>query len=118
MCLVAISTVEIRPASGSAAVLRTRLEALLASLNRTSGCAAYRLTCESGPGDTWILTGYWDSTERMTAHFDLPCLARLFELLVQRLIVGLRFGTFFVPSPIERAGGAAVPGHLESPRPG
>ncbi|QRY77322.1 hypothetical protein JVX91_17075 [Pseudomonas sp. PDNC002] len=98
MSLVAVSTVEIDPAMSSVAGLRTGLEELRADLSRLSGCTAYRLSCGSEPGDTWLLTGYWDSTERMTAHFNLPCLARLFELAAMGLIVGLRFGTFLVAS--------------------
>jgi len=91
-----MNTVEIYPANGSTTALRAGLEALLVELNRVSGCVAYSLTCESAPGDAWIVTGYWDSIERMTAHFELPCLERLFELAAQRLVTGLCFGTFFV----------------------
>ncbi|MEG0859771.1 MAG: antibiotic biosynthesis monooxygenase [Pseudomonas sp.] len=101
MGIVAINTVEIQPANGSAAALRVRLQGLLLKLNRFSGCTAYSLTCANNPGDTWVVTGYWDSTERMTAHFDLPCLAELFELTAQRLVVGLRFATFFLSPPVE-----------------
>ncbi|UXJ54740.1 MULTISPECIES: putative quinol monooxygenase [Pseudomonas] len=109
MGLVAVSTVEIDPASGSVAVLRMGLQELLADLNRLSGCTAYHLACDSGSGDTWLLTGYWDSIERMAAHFHLPCLARLFELAAEGLIVGLRFGTFLVSPLIEQAGEMAGP---------
>lgn len=94
MGIVAISTVEITPAKGSAAVLKARLNRLLVKLNRLSGCTAYSLTCGSYPESPWFITGYWDSTERMAAHFELPCLGELFELTAQRLVKGLRFGTF------------------------
>ncbi|MDH0729206.1 antibiotic biosynthesis monooxygenase [Pseudomonas sichuanensis] len=94
MGIVAISTVEIKPAKGSTAVLKARLNRLLVKLNRLSGCAAYSLACGSDPEGTWTITGYWDSTERMAAHFHLPCLNELFELTAQRLVVGLSFGTF------------------------
>lgn len=101
MGIVAISTVEISPAMGSTAALRDRLEGLLVTLNQLSGCTAYSLTCASKPGDTWVVTGYWDSTAQMTAHFNLPCLAELFELTAQRLVVGLRFATFLLTPPLE-----------------
>lgn len=101
MGIVAISTVEISPAMGPAAALRERLEGLLVTLNQLSGCTAYSLTCASKPGDTWVVTGYWDSTELMAAHFHLPCLAELFELTAQRLVVGLRFATFLLTPPVK-----------------
>ncbi|WP_425317493.1 antibiotic biosynthesis monooxygenase [Pseudomonas nitroreducens] len=107
MRIVAVNTVEIDPAIGSMATLRAGLEALLDDLGHLSGCTAYRLTCGSDPGESWILTGYWDSLERMTAHFNLPCLARLFELVSERLISGLRFGTFLVSPLIESNGETA-----------
>jgi N-formylglutamate amidohydrolase len=56
MGIVAISTVEIKPAKGSAAVLKARLNRLLVKLNRP-GCAAYSLTCGSYPESTWVITG-------------------------------------------------------------
>ncbi|WP_442113764.1 hypothetical protein [Pseudomonas sp. NUPR-001] len=99
MGIVAINAVEIDPADGSAAVLRERLQALLQTLQHSCDCAAYRLTCGSDPGGTWSLTGYWYSTERMQAHFTLPCLAELFELTAQRLVKGLRFRTFSADDP-------------------
>ncbi|WP_422419459.1 antibiotic biosynthesis monooxygenase family protein [Pseudomonas sp. GZD-222] len=101
MGIVAINTVEIHPANGSAAALRVRVQGLLATLNRISGCTAYSLTCGSNPGDPWVVTGYWDSTERMTAHFNLPCLTEVFELTAERLVVGLRFATFSLSPPVE-----------------
>lgn len=101
MGIVAISTVEIKPAKGSTAILKARLNRLLAKLNRLSGCAAYSLACGRDPEGTWVITGYWDSTERMAAHFHLPCLSELFELTAQRLVVGLRFATFCSVPPCE-----------------
>ncbi|MNJ33911.1 hypothetical protein D3C77_286030 [compost metagenome] len=99
MGIVAINTVEIHPANGSAATLRVRVEGLLVKLNRTPGCTAYSLTYGSNPGDPWVVAGYWDSTERMTAHFNLPCLAELFELTAERLVGQLRFSTFLLAAP-------------------
>lgn len=99
MGIVAINTVEIHPANGSAAALRVRVEGLLVKLNRMSGCTAYSLTYGSNPGDPWVVAGYWDSTERMTAHFKLPCLAELFELTAERLVGQLRFSTFLLAAP-------------------
>ncbi|MCE0916073.1 hypothetical protein [Pseudomonas sp. NMI760_13] len=94
MGLVAINTVEIIPAIGSAAVLQERLEGLLEVLNRTSGCVVYSLKYAALPSERWILTGHWDCVEQMTAHFKLPCLAMLFDLTAQRLATGLCFRTF------------------------
>ncbi|WP_336333897.1 antibiotic biosynthesis monooxygenase [Pseudomonas putida] len=96
MSLVAINTVEIDSASSSAAMLRARLETLLQTLNRTSGCVAYTLARRESPSKTWIITGHWDSVERMTEHFRLPCLAALFELAAQRHLSRLCFRTFLI----------------------
>lgn len=111
MRIVAINTVEIEPVSGSETALRGRLEGLLATLNRTSGCAAYSLACGGGPGAAWLVTGHWDSTERMCAHFELPCLAELFDLVAQRWASGLRFGSFFLLPIVaqERSGSITAP---------
>lgn len=102
MCLVAITTVEIYPANDSAQVLRSQLEKIRLALNHHSDCAAYTLTCGAKPSDAWILSGYWDSTERMAAHFKLPYLGQLFELAAQRQIARLCFGTFYM-APVEVA---------------
>ncbi|MCO7515975.1 antibiotic biosynthesis monooxygenase [Pseudomonas guariconensis] len=100
MGLVAINTVEIDSANGAAANLRGRLETLLQALNRTSGCVAYTLARRESSSEAWIITGHWDSVERMTEHFHLPCLATLFELAAQRRLSRLCFTTFLLaPSP-------------------
>lgn len=99
MGLVAINTIEIDPAPGTTAALQLRLTALLETLNRTSGCAGYTLACPAGASATWLITGYWQCAERMTAHFELPCLAELFELASQRLLVRLCFRTFLLAAP-------------------
>jgi quinol monooxygenase YgiN len=98
MCLVAINTVEIYPVAGQSSALRTRLDGLLETLRRTSGCAAYSLTCDTSRKDVWIVTGHWCSAERMEAHFTMPCLSGFFELAADRLASGLQFGTFLVSS--------------------
>ncbi|MDR2307801.1 MAG: antibiotic biosynthesis monooxygenase [Paucimonas sp.] len=96
MGLVAINTVEIMPAPGARAVLQLRLDALLETLNGTSGCKRYTLACRDTADGPWIITGYWDSVERMTAHFQLPCLAELFELATQRLLSRIGCSTFLI----------------------
>ncbi|WP_194792061.1 antibiotic biosynthesis monooxygenase [Pseudomonas sp. UFMG81] len=99
MGLVAINTVEIDAANGSATALRLKLDALLDTLNRTSGCTAYTLACRGAADQAWIITGYWDSLERMTEHFHLPCLTVLFELAAQRYLSRLSFRTFVLSPP-------------------
>ncbi|MFJ4392424.1 antibiotic biosynthesis monooxygenase family protein [Pseudomonas soli] len=96
MALVALNTVEIDPAKGATQALRAKLEVLLETLNRTSGCTGYTLCCREASPGSWLITGYWDSAEQMTAHFHLPCLAVLFELTSQRLVSRLCFSTFLL----------------------
>ncbi|TFF41994.1 antibiotic biosynthesis monooxygenase [Pseudomonas sp. RIT623] len=96
MGLVAINTVEIVPTPGATAALRIRLGALLETLNRTSGCQRYTLAYTDALKGPWIITGYWDSVERMTAHFQLPCLMALFEWATQRLISRIGCSTFLL----------------------
>ncbi|MDH0302909.1 MULTISPECIES: hypothetical protein [unclassified Pseudomonas] len=98
MGLVAINTVEIIPANGSAAALQVKLEGLLEVLNRTSGCVAYSLKHAVSSDERWIITGHWDCVERMTAHFHLQCLSVLFDLVAERRVTGLCFRRFMASS--------------------
>lgn len=97
MTLIAINTVEIDIAKGSTAAVLAQLEALLEVLNRTSGCMAYSLARRGASDEAWLISGHWDCIERMTAHFDLPCLGMLFDLTARRLVTTLRFASVQVP---------------------
>ncbi|UWF47227.1 antibiotic biosynthesis monooxygenase [Pseudomonas sp. N3-W] len=94
MSLAAINTIEIHPISGQSTALQSQLNELLETLRDTPGCTAYTLTCSTSPKVPWIITGHWHSTEHMQAHFNLPCLARFFELTTQHLASSLQLRTF------------------------
>lgn len=103
MHLVAISTVEIHTIDSRAGPLQARLSALVETLQNLSGCTSYSLTrCSSRP-DVWIITGYWNALATMEAHFNLPCLADLFALTLERLADTLRFGTFVLSAAASQA---------------
>ena len=96
MPITAINTIAIHGAPGQSAALLARLQTLVDTLRRRSGCAAYGLTRSHSDNDAWIITGYWYSAESLAEHLVMPCLGDVFELTADRLATGLRFATYRV----------------------
>ena len=87
----AINTVEIHAVPGRSMALQRRLLALLAVLQSRSGCALYSLRRSVNDEHVWILQGCWRSSADMWQHFEMECLAQLFELTTDRLASALLF---------------------------
>ncbi|MPQ69717.1 MULTISPECIES: antibiotic biosynthesis monooxygenase [Pseudomonas] len=114
MHLVAISTVEIHARDSCSTALQARLNALVETLQNLSGCTSYSLTRCSSRHDVWIMTGYWNASATMEAHFSLPCLADLFALTLERLADTLKFGTFMLGAPDAGENNASKSGQAAS----
>jgi quinol monooxygenase YgiN len=89
----ATNTVEIHAVPGRSVALQRRLQALLAILQSRSGCALYSLRRSAEDEHVWILQGYWHSSADMWRHFEMQCLAQLFEMTTDRLASALLFET-------------------------
>lgn len=84
MSVQAINIIRLKAVPGRSDELGQRLAALLEGLRQSSGCLDYALTSQDETG-MWTITGHWQSTTALQAHFQLPALQGFIDLLGNRL---------------------------------
>lgn len=93
----AIHTLEIDIIEGRETVLVRCLQEFIARNERAPGCLAYGLTQSAIHPRLWLLSGYWDNQEALSAHCTAGELDQLIWQ-VSRQALGIRFSCFLAPT--------------------
>ena len=84
----------IRARAGRSAELGARLSALIEPSRNAPGCLSFSLQYSQCDPELWLVSGFWDNQQAMTAYFGSPSM-QIFAELVQELVVNsLDFHTF------------------------
>lgn len=88
-----VNTLEIEIIKGRETVLVRCLHDFIARNERAPGCLAYGLTQSAIYPRLWLLSGYWDNQEALSAH----CTAGELDQLIWQVshqALGIRFSCF------------------------
>ncbi|EJZ58822.1 MULTISPECIES: antibiotic biosynthesis monooxygenase family protein [Pseudomonas] len=90
----AVNVIEVLAVSGQSQDLRAPIDRLLQTLGEVPGCLSYQAVRSLADADLWIITGYWESTAAMRAHFAHPALNDLERLLDCRAVKRVAASSF------------------------
>lgn len=93
MHINAINTLEVRFIEEPDVFFERRLQVCRARFEAEVGCLGFAIHRSSSEPFGWLLTGYWASSEQMTAHFCSDTMSELVSTLVG-LRANLGFASF------------------------
>lgn len=83
MTIAAVNTLEIRINPEADPELEPQLRSCTARIENMPGCLGYSLIRSTGEDGLWILSGYWSSSEAMTAHFSSEPMTEIVSALIE-----------------------------------
>ncbi|KTC37483.1 MAG: antibiotic biosynthesis monooxygenase family protein [Pseudomonas sp.] len=102
----------VRARAGRSSELGARLSSLIEPSRQAPGCLHFALQRSQCDADLWLVSGFWNNQQAMTAYFSSPAM-QVFTDLVQDLVVNsLDLHTFNTVSALEFSGESPALHHV------